>query len=148
MTVDQLWALVVTLIAVAVVATLKAVEVVEQKKLINKQLTDLRAEFEALNQQVKNSPLQCAPAAAHKPPPTFDKLDPLKEKIILILAHNTDYITSEEVASVADVALPLCLFHLESMKRLKYAQDNYSHHGRQWICDELGRAYLAHHNLL
>ena len=151
MTVDQLWALVVTLIAVAVVATLKAVEVVEQKKLINKQLTDLRAEFEALNQQVKNPPLQRVPAAAHKPPPSFEKLAPLTEQILLNVA-STGGLALADLTQHLNEQEPRVLHLLETVEALGYVSHDYHYHteppGHLWCCEAPGRAYLAHHGLI
>jgi hypothetical protein len=129
---------------------LKLAGVSDSLKRADQEIAALKVRLDDANKQLKNGPANRIPVVdlAQETPPSFEKLDPLAEKIVLILAHNTDYITSEDVAPVAEASLPLCLFHLESMKRLKYISDTYSYHGRQWACDEGGRAYLAHHGLL
>lgn len=155
------WPLFVTFAAVAIGATIKAVEAVHAKKLSDDECSRLRAQLDVLNKPKDEKALdvQILDGGEPKEPPEpnteeshVERLDELREKILVIVSQN-ERLHDAEIADIAGVSKQLATLHLHELRsaslvRSSFGLDEDSYEVTVWFLEQLGRKYLDSHGLL
>ena len=155
------WPLFVTFAAIAIGATIKAVEAVHAKKLSDDECSRLRAQLDALNKPKNEKALDVQILDGREPKESLEsqteithneRLEELREKILVLVAQ-TERLHDAQIAKLAGVTKQLATLHLHELREVKFVRSSFgldenSYQVDVWFVEQPGRKYLVHHGLL
>ena len=109
-------------------------------------IAELRAENGDMKSQNKPPPKEIK-TLAHN-----ERLEELKEKIMVFLAHN-DHLHDAKIASLSNITKQLATLHLHELREINFASsywglDEDSYGADIWSIEQPGRKYLSKNGLL
>ncbi|QLH49733.1 MAG: hypothetical protein HWD57_08020 [Candidatus Accumulibacter cognatus] len=155
------WPLFVTFAAVAIGATIKAVEATHGKKLADDECARLRAQLDILNNPENEKTLDVQIPGWSKteesPEPQSkvvhnERLEELREKILVIVSQN-DLLNDAQIAELAGVSKQVATLHLHELRSTKFVRSSFgldenSYEVSVWFLEQPGRKYLSENELL
>lgn len=155
------WPLFVTFAAIAIGATIKAVEATHGKKLADDECTRLLAQLNILNNPENEKILDVQILGGGKTKELLEpqdkivhieRLEELREKILVIVSQN-ERIHDAQIAELAGVEKQLATLHLHELRSAKFVcskfgLDEDSYQVSVWFIEQPGRKYLSEYGLL
>lgn len=159
------WPLFVTFAAIAIGATIKAVEASHGKKLADDECTRLRAQLEALNNPNNKGTIEVQALITPEPKKLAEprqstahdaRLEEMREKVLLLVVGREGLETSQIQAAFSG-SEQTALFHLQELEKLEYVSPTYvagsTWAGTEpaaytWAAGNAGLTYLHKHGLL
>ncbi|OGT89009.1 MAG: hypothetical protein A2514_08840 [Gammaproteobacteria bacterium RIFOXYD12_FULL_61_37] len=140
------WPLFVTFAAIAIGATLKAVEALQAKKLSDEECSRLRAQLDVLKNPTGEKTIDEQPIKVNETlVPQNERMEKIKDDILVLLSIHPDT-QAEFFAQSTKIGNQVALHHLEAMQEKNFTR--YYWRAKTWKLQPAGREYLVRHNLI